>query len=512
MDKIKKENFSKSVTYLLISQVMIKVLGLIYSLYLINKSNFGDKGNAIYLGGYQIFAFVLTFSSIGVPNAVSNMVAKCEDYSNIKIVFKTAILIFVSISCVSALALYFGADNLAYYFIGNDIVSYNLKILSPIVIASAFESIYIGYFNGIKQMKITAKLQFLEQLLKCAFTIAFVEFLAAQTENADILSVGSTLGVALSIIINLLFCIYEKRKVSVKVKKIKSEYKISRREIIRNLLGFSIPISFGAMLVGINKNIDSFSIMKLLSQKIGRESAQRIYGIIASKIDVLTAFPLAFNMTFSIALIPNISESIRKKEIERVNKYVQKAIYLSSIIGITSAMGLYFFSEEIFSLLFSNSKNGAYLLRISAISVYFSVMNQTFCGILQAIQKNKLPVFAMILGTICKFILNIVLVSKECFFEKGIIISTIVSNVIMFVFLYYEVQRNIKIKFRKFCFYILLVNVIMIIFSILLKIIFTSIGINSGIAFLLSMFGGGFVYLVKMRKIGIIFGFSLEKT
>ena len=508
MDKIKKENFSKSVTYLLISQVMIKIFGLIYSLYLINKSDFGDKGNAIYLGGYQIFAFVLTFSSIGVPNAVSSMVAKCEDYTNIKKVFRTAIYIYISISCISGLVLFFGADNIAFFFIGSDIVSYNLKILSPIIIASAFESIYIGYFNGIKQMKITAKLQFLEQLFKCVFTIGFVELLSLKTDNAEILSVGATLGVAFSIIINLFFCICEQRKVSVKIKKLKNSYKITNREIMQKLLEFSIPISFGAMLVGINKNIDSFSIMNLLSKKIGKEAAQKLYGIIASKIDVLTAFPLAFNMTFSIALIPNISESIQKRENEKVKKYVQKAIYLSSIIGITSTIGLYFFSEEIFSLLFSNSKNGANLLRISSISVFFAVMNQTFCGILQAIQKNKLPVCAMILGTICKFILNILFVSKELFFEKGIIISSIFSNILMFIFLYYEVKRNIKIKFKKICFLIFVANTIMILFSILFKKIFIFIGINCSIAFLLSMCIGGMVYIIQIIKIGKIFDFS----
>lgn len=504
MEKIKKENFSKSVTYLLISQVMIKLLGLIYSLYLINKPSFGDKGNALYLGGYQIFAFMLTFSSIGVSNAVSNMVAKCEDFLAVKKVFRTAIYIYVSISCVCCLILYFLSDYIAHCFIGSDIVSYNLKILAPIIIVSAFESIYIGYFNGIKQMKITAKLQFLEQLLKCIFTIILVEFLNLKTEDTNILSIGATLGVAFSIVINLCFCIYEKRNASIYTK-IYATSNIQVKEIAKKLLEFSIPISFGAMLVGINKNIDSFAIMNLLARKIGKENAQNIYGIIASKVDVLTVFPLAFNMTFSIALIPNISEEIKNGKNEKVKKYVQKAIFLSCIIGITSSIGLYFFSEKIFSLLFSNSKNGAYLLRISSITVFFAVMNQTFCGILQGIQKNKIPALAVFVGTMCKIVLNMLLVKNEFFLEKGIIISTILSNVVMFIFLYYEVKRNIKVNFKRFSFLVLLANIVMIILFIFLEKIFIYYGINSSISFVLSLICSGIVYMIQIIGICKIF-------
>ena len=36
----------------------------------------GDEGNAIYSGGYQIYAILLTISSIGVPNAISKLVSE----------------------------------------------------------------------------------------------------------------------------------------------------------------------------------------------------------------------------------------------------------------------------------------------------------------------------------------------------------------------------------------------------------------------------------------------------
>jgi O-antigen/teichoic acid export membrane protein len=55
----------QGVMTIMFSQILIKVLGLIYTLYLTNRDGFGDAGNAIYISGYQIYALLLTISSIG---------------------------------------------------------------------------------------------------------------------------------------------------------------------------------------------------------------------------------------------------------------------------------------------------------------------------------------------------------------------------------------------------------------------------------------------------------------
>jgi len=65
----------QGILVLMFSQVIIKIVGLIYKLYLTNKNGFGDEGNAIYSAGFQIYALLLTLSSIGVPNAISNLVS-----------------------------------------------------------------------------------------------------------------------------------------------------------------------------------------------------------------------------------------------------------------------------------------------------------------------------------------------------------------------------------------------------------------------------------------------------
>ena len=95
--KKKKESLIKGIIYLLISQIFIKVVGLVYKLYLTNKNGFGDKGNAIYSSGFQIYALLLAFSSTGVPSAISKLVAErlaVGDSKGAHKIFKIAFITF----------------------------------------------------------------------------------------------------------------------------------------------------------------------------------------------------------------------------------------------------------------------------------------------------------------------------------------------------------------------------------------------------------------------------------
>lgn len=126
----------QAVLSLMFSQVLIKLLGLVYNLYLTNKDGFGDQGNAIYSGSYQIYALLLTLSSIGVPNAISKLVAERTakgDHKGAIRIFKVALATFAIIGLVGTLLLFFGADIIATYWLNIPEAKYTLITLSPAV-------------------------------------------------------------------------------------------------------------------------------------------------------------------------------------------------------------------------------------------------------------------------------------------------------------------------------------------------------------------------------------------
>ena len=71
-EKTNKQGFLQGVITLMFSQVLIKLLGMVYTLYLTNREGFGDKGNGIVSN---------------ICNAVDNIInrsAKCNIKTSIR--------------------------------------------------------------------------------------------------------------------------------------------------------------------------------------------------------------------------------------------------------------------------------------------------------------------------------------------------------------------------------------------------------------------------------------------
>lgn len=146
----KRETFLQGVAALMLSQVSVKIFGMIYSLYLTNKKGFGDGGNALCMAAFQIYAMFLTVSSIGIPNAISKITAEnlsYGNYKNCKKVLKIAIFVFSSIGLISSLILYFGADFIGEKILGTESASDILRLLAPSIVFVAIASVLRGYFN-----------------------------------------------------------------------------------------------------------------------------------------------------------------------------------------------------------------------------------------------------------------------------------------------------------------------------------------------------------------------------
>ena len=200
--KLKKESFMGGVLVLMISHILIKILGLIYRVYLTNKQGFGDTGNAIYSSGFQIYALLLTFSSVGIPNAIAKLVSEklaIGDNKGAHKIFKIAFVTFALIGFTCSLILFLGAEIIAEKWLQIPEAEYSLVALSPSIFFVTLISVIRGYFNGRNNVKVTANSQTIEQLFKMVFTIIVVELLAMTSGiNTTIMAAGANLATTLA--------------------------------------------------------------------------------------------------------------------------------------------------------------------------------------------------------------------------------------------------------------------------------------------------------------------------
>ena len=459
-NKPKKEGFMQGVITLMFSQVLIKILGLVYTLYLTNRQGFGDKGNGICASGYQIYALLLTISSIGVPSAISRLVSErvaVGDNKGAHRIFKIAFATFAVIGLVGSLLLFFGANVIANQWLQIPDAEMTLVALSPAIFFVTVASVMRGYFNGRQKISVGAKSQTLEQVFKTLLTIIVVEVVAILSNvSTEWMAAGANLATTLATFLGFsyLFLYYrsERKEVATEIKNTVN-YKYERvSTIIKRILLVSIPITLTAIMSSINKNVDSFTVVRNLRAFMPEDQATALYGILGGKVDTLTSLPLAINVAFATALVPAISAAKAKGDNKTITEKTSFSLLISMLIGLPCTVGMFIFAQPILNLLFPNANDGALILQISALTIIFTILDQTINGALQGFGKLMIPTISLATGVLVKFIFNITLIKIPSIGVYGAAWGSVACHLVAFCIAFTMLRKYIKLNltFSKF--------------------------------------------------------------
>lgn len=461
--KIKKEGFMNSVIIIMASQVFIKIVGLIYRVYLTNREGFGDRGNAIYSGGYQIYSLLLLLSTVGIPSAISKLVSEKlakKDYFEAHRIFKIAFFLVSAIGLAGSVILFALAEYISNKLLLIPESTLTIRCLAPSIFFVSMSATIRGYFLGMQISKPTASSQTLEQILKTVFTILFVEIIAYITATStELMAAGANLATTASVILSFIyifrFYMLRRKEIWTNINKQEKSKDIeSSKSIIKKVLLVAIPISLTSIIVSINKCIDTVTIMRGLTNFLTQEQAKIQYGILTGKVDTLIGLPLAFNVAFSIALIPTLSSARVKKDNKDINQKISISILISILIALPASIGMCVFAEPILKLVFPNESQGATILSAMSFMILFTTIGQTLNGALQGLGRLKIPVIALTIGVVVKTILNIVLVPIESIGIYGATFSSILCYFITFVIEMIALIKITKIKLNFFKFVI----------------------------------------------------------
>ena len=510
MLKEKKQSFMQGIITLMFSQVLIKILGLIYKLYLTNKRGFGDAGNAIYNSGFQIYALLLTISSIGVPNAVAKLISEklsVGDSRGAQKIFRVAFAFFSIVGFLGSALLFFGSEFIANVWLQIPEAKLTLMILAPSIFFVSLISVFRGYFNGYENMKPMAESQTIEQLSKTICTIMIVElicFIMGSQGTTEIMAAGANLATTIATFISFiyLFYLYYKKIKYDREKGICKHYKSIRTiDILKNIVAIAMPLTISAILGSLNKNIDSVTVVRVLKNFMSEEQAKMQYGILSGKIDTLVTFPLSFNIAFATALVPAISSAKARGDYRNIEKRISFSMLVTILIGLPCSIGMMIFAKPILEMLFPNASSGEFIYQISSISIIFITIEQTVNGALQGLGKVTAPVASLSVGVVVKLILNLILVkinSNNFIFGgvAGAALATVICHIISMTISFSILKRNIKFKFSilKFIIKPLFASCLMgisglYIYNFLKSIIMQNIAILLAIIFAIVIYG-----------------------
>lgn len=517
-EKKKKNTFAKNVLMLMFSQVLIKLLGLIYRLAITNVKGFGDVGNGYYSAGYQVYAVLLIISSQGIPGAVSklvsNKVAKGK-YNEAHRVFKVSMVVFGIIGFIASLLLLLSANFVSSKILNVPDVSYVLKVLSPAIFFVCVSAVIRGYFAGLGTMKASSISQALEQFFNCVLTITFVYALIGK--EPYIMAAGGNLSTTLAILISFSYLIVFYKKNIKEWREESDDIVITTKEenkkMVKMIIATAIPLTVGSVISVVTSFIDTVTVSNciqiaysgILKSKILLEKeAMRLTGIL-SKVDTLVNLPLAVNLSFYSALIPEITAAISKKDFKSASKKISFSISSSLLILIPCAIGFIVLADPILKMLYPNASDGAHILQIAAVTMVFVGINHTIQGSLFGLGKMYTPALALLIGCVIKIGLNLVLITNPNINIYGAVISSFICQFVVFMIVYITMKRNIKVKFEpvKHIVKPLLAGLIMGAVIFFINYLFNGV-IRNSILTIINIMIGAVVYLISVFALKIL--------
>ena len=475
----KAPSFLSNVLTVIFAQVVVKLLGFAYRIINTATPGFAAGGNSIYSVGFNIYTALLAISSIGIPNAISKLVAeRCalDDFKGAMRIFKVALVIFFLLGSFLSLAMYLSAEAISAFMRVNAV--YTIKVLSPAVMLVSVSSVIRGFFAGQQNMKATNTSQVLEQFLKSLSSILIVYSMSVvfNIRRPEFLAAGATLATTLSTALSLfyLFIFYKANKKDIKEKVAAApsiQLKGKTSSIVKTILAVSIPFSLAAVAAAINRLIDSFTVVRCLmtsmkdisaDPKFLAKSANSLNGLL-STVDPLINLPLALTIAFSTVLVPTVTAAFTKKDYKTAEEKISLSLLLSIIISLPCIAGYMALSTPVMHTLFPSvikeigaiseiQANGPLLFSIVSFSIFFSAMYQTMSGSLQGMGKIYIPATSVFIGGIVKLILNLILISNPKIHIYGAGVSAVACQATAFFISFCVLKKNLpmKLSFTKY--------------------------------------------------------------
>ena len=461
--RLQKENntsFLKNVLMLMVAQVLVKVLGLVYRILIVDAEGFGNVGNGYYSTGYQIYMVLLAISSMGIPNVLSKMVSERvarDDYIGAKKLFKVALALFTSIGSVLGLLLFACSEFIATDILRASGVKYTLMVLAPAVPLVSASAVLRGYFAGMGSMKANSTSQVIEQFFNCLLSVGFVY--ACVGQDTAVMAAAGNLSTTLACLIAVFYLIiyYRSRRKDIKAEcdaQTAPTEGIPAKKLVWVILAVSIPFSISSLISTANSAIDTVTvsrcIQKVFSSEIAdpivlEETAMRLYGIL-QKAETVTHLPMAVSSTLYAAMVPVVSAAFAKGDTEAANRKIASSVFLSSIVICPCMGGLVVLADPILRMLYPSAPEGALILQLLVLTLPLCTLTYILNGVLYGAGKLKVPAIALGIGAVVKLVLNILLISIPSLNIYGAVISTITYQTVVFLIETVVVFKTITIK------------------------------------------------------------------
>ena len=397
----------KSLSWVLICSIVAKVLGGVYRIVLtrILGTNIG-----LYQMVFSAYSFLVVLISSGIPLAISKLIASKQSGKSQQKILYGAIAILFSVSGILAIGLILGSKGLALLQ-GEGNVYLCYIILAPSLVFSAGSAILRGYYQGVRDFRVSALAGIFEQLIRVVFGLVLMLTLSKFYLLGAL--IGAVLGTLIGDIASFIFLKYFAKN------KFKFKYSLKYINDGKKILKYSYLIMLYGLIIPFANFVDSFLVVKLLNLRFPAQTSTLLYGLQSGVVGAIVSIPSIFSFALASVLMPTLSTDFASKNINKFNQKTNLAFKLILFVALPCAVFFAVNASNIINLLYGSGINGygvngqyvaKNLLIISSVSVVFSSINQLSAVVLQNLNKKSLPIINLGIGVLCKLVIELMFI------------------------------------------------------------------------------------------------------
>ncbi len=402
-------NFIVQGGILAVAGIISRIIGFVYRIPL--QNTIGDAGMGYYSAAFQIYSIMLIISSYSLPVAVSKLVAARAakgQYRNARRFFHGALLFAILTGGATCLIALFGADKLAGNIMSMPKSAIALRMLAPTLLIVAVMGVIRGYFQGLGTMVPTAFSQLIEQIVNAVISVVAGVYLFEYGGKVAALlrddayqsawgAAGGTLGTGAGalagLIVLLIMFLVHKRRMKKNIVRDNAKYVDSYGKIFSVIIVTVLPVILSTTIYNISDTIDQGLFNYVMDTKGYTAIKAEYWGIYSGKYRVLTNVPIALANALCSSMMPSLAACMENGERKLARHKVAIGTRFVMMISIPCAVGLAILGRPLISLMFTGEVDiPAVLLRMGSASVIFYSLSTLSNGVLQGIDKMKVPV------------------------------------------------------------------------------------------------------------------------
>ena len=419
MKKMKKNSLIEGALIATLGIIIVKVIGLIYVIPF--NAIIGEQGGALYGYAYNIYSLFLAISTAGFPFAISKLTSEYTALGYKKAVkdtYNLSLKIISIISIVIFILLFLFAPQIGKLIIGNAIggntvsdIAFVIRMISFAILIIPFLSVTKGFLQGNKFITPTSISQILEQVIRVA-VILIGSFVCLKVLGTDM---KTAIGISVSgaffggIIAYIYLRIKIKKSKLLPSEEVKDEKEITKKEIIKKILTYSIPFIVISLIYNLYNTVDMILISRTMNDilKMSASATESVVSIFTTWGVKLNNILLAVITGLTTSLIPSIVSSYTKGNKKDVDTKFNKALQYVLFILVPATLFLSFLAEPVWTLFYGESFYGPVVFKVYVFYALFGGLYTVVVNTLQGLSKYKLVITTVLIGLIINTVLDV---------------------------------------------------------------------------------------------------------